>query len=134
MVELHSVPTINKPSPLLLPLLVILVVLIVGIFLSNYFNVSLPYMSCGGSATKQLNNTCIVGFECVYSEPIYFGAGGKCLPILPTSAPTATPSTPLENDSVGVMCTMDAKICPDGSAVGRSGPNCEFAPCPGEAN
>lgn len=31
-----------------------------------------------------------------------------------------------------VACTMDAKICPDGSAVGRQGPNCEFAPCPGE--
>ncbi len=28
------------------------------------------------------------------------------------------------------FCTMDAKICPDGSAVGRSGSNCEFAPCP----
>ncbi|MBW2969812.1 hypothetical protein KY309_01770 [Candidatus Woesearchaeota archaeon] len=29
-------------------------------------------------------------------------------------------------------CTEEAKICPDGSAVGRTGPNCEFAPCPGE--
>ena len=29
-----------------------------------------------------------------------------------------------------VVCTTDAKICPDGSAVGRSGPRCEFAPCP----
>jgi putative hemolysin len=27
-------------------------------------------------------------------------------------------------------CTEEAKICPDGSAVGRVGPNCEFAPCP----
>jgi hypothetical protein len=27
-------------------------------------------------------------------------------------------------------CTMEAKICPDGSAVGRSGPSCEFSPCP----
>ncbi len=27
-------------------------------------------------------------------------------------------------------CTMEAKICPDGSAVGRTGPNCEFAACP----
>ena len=27
---------------------------------------------------------------------------------------------------------MDAKQCPDGSYVGRSGPNCEFAACPGE--
>ena len=31
-----------------------------------------------------------------------------------------------------VMCTMEAKICSDGSAVGRSGPHCEFAPCPGK--
>jgi hypothetical protein len=27
-------------------------------------------------------------------------------------------------------CTMEAKLCPDGSAVGRTGPNCEFAACP----
>lgn len=27
-------------------------------------------------------------------------------------------------------CTMEAKMCPDGSAVGRTGPNCEFAACP----
>ncbi len=30
------------------------------------------------------------------------------------------------------VCTQDAKICPDGTAVGRVGPNCEFAPCPQE--
>ena len=29
-----------------------------------------------------------------------------------------------------VACTMEAKLCPDGSYVGRSGPRCEFAPCP----
>ncbi len=29
-----------------------------------------------------------------------------------------------------VACTMDAKICPDGTAVGRVPPSCEFAPCP----
>ena len=29
-----------------------------------------------------------------------------------------------------VVCTMDAKMCPDGSYVGRSGPNCEFKACP----
>jgi hypothetical protein len=27
-------------------------------------------------------------------------------------------------------CTLEVKICPDGSSVGRSGSNCEFAPCP----
>jgi hypothetical protein len=30
----------------------------------------------------------------------------------------------------GVACTEEAKICPDGSAVGRTGPNCSFAACP----
>jgi outer membrane protein OmpA-like peptidoglycan-associated protein len=29
-------------------------------------------------------------------------------------------------------CTKEAKVCPDGSAVGRVAPSCEFAPCPGE--
>ncbi|PIQ72540.1 hypothetical protein COY13_02180 [Candidatus Roizmanbacteria bacterium CG_4_10_14_0_2_um_filter_36_35] len=28
-----------------------------------------------------------------------------------------------------IVCTMDAKICPDGSAVGRVPPNCEFEEC-----
>lgn len=33
--------------------------------------------------------------------------------------------------SVGpAVCTMEAKICPDGSSVGRVGPKCEFAACP----
>ncbi len=29
-----------------------------------------------------------------------------------------------------IACTAEAKICPDGSSVGRVGPNCEFAACP----
>jgi len=27
-------------------------------------------------------------------------------------------------------CTAEAKLCPDGSYVGRTGPSCEFAQCP----
>lgn len=36
-------------------------------------------------------------------------------------------------DQIGqpVACILDAKQCPDGSYVGRQGPNCEFAQCPG---
>jgi hypothetical protein len=30
----------------------------------------------------------------------------------------------------GPACTTEAKMCPDGSGVGRTGPNCEYAPCP----
>ncbi|MFH1423540.1 MAG: hypothetical protein ABIG29_01100 [Candidatus Nealsonbacteria bacterium] len=29
-----------------------------------------------------------------------------------------------------VSCTLEAKLCPDGSAVGRTGQNCEFTACP----
>ena len=36
--------------------------------------------------------------------------------------PTPTPQP--------VACTMEAKQCPDGSYVGRTGPNCEFSACP----
>jgi len=35
-------------------------------------------------------------------------------------------AAPVEN----IACTLEAKICSDGSAVGRSGPNCEFGACP----
>lgn len=28
-----------------------------------------------------------------------------------------------------MACTLEAKICPDGSSVGRTGPNCAFAAC-----
>ncbi|HLP86276.1 MAG TPA: hypothetical protein VK153_00135 [Candidatus Paceibacterota bacterium] len=41
-----------------------------------------------------------------------------------TTSNTATVS------NTPVACTMDAKLCPDGSYVGRVGPNCEFAKCP----
>jgi len=44
------------------------------------------------------------------------------------SPATSPPGTPPEED--GVACTMDAKACPDGSYVGRTGPTCEFAACP----
>ncbi len=44
---------------------------------------------------------------------------------------TPSPRDPADGPNYGI-CTQDAKVCPDGSYVGRSGPNCEFAPCPGE--
>lgn len=35
-----------------------------------------------------------------------------------------------ESDGTPTICTQDAKQCPDGSYVGRRGPNCEFVACP----
>ena len=43
------------------------------------------------------------------------------------------PSAPLPPEGGSeedVFCTMDAMECPDGSFVGRVGPNCEFEVCP----
>jgi len=40
---------------------------------------------------------------------------------------TPSPRPPLGEP---VACTMDAFICPDGTALGRTGPNCTFPPCP----
>lgn len=31
-------------------------------------------------------------------------------------------------------CSQEAKVCSDGTSVGRTGPNCEFAPCPAAQN
>lgn len=35
---------------------------------------------------------------------------------------------PLPKDPV--MCTMEVRQCPNGKYVGRTGPDCAFAPCP----
>jgi len=45
---------------------------------------------------------------------------------------TVTSSNTANSNSVA--CTDEAKLCPDGSYVGRSGPNCEFAECPTTPN
>ena len=38
-----------------------------------------------------------------------------------------------KNKPVQKACTLEAKICPDGSSVGRTGPNCDFAACPSQS-
>src|SRR3989338_5930321 len=43
-------------------------------------------------------------------------AGGLAFTLIPRQSYTA--------------CTLEAKLCPDGSYVGRTGPNCEFTACP----
>jgi hypothetical protein len=53
-----------------------------------------------------------------------------------SSQPVGTPApitqaspSPTPGDE-GYACTADAKLCPDGSYVGRTGPKCEFTACP----
>lgn len=37
---------------------------------------------------------------------------------------------PATSSNPNIACTTEAKLCPDGTSVGRSGPSCEFAACP----
>jgi hypothetical protein len=48
------------------------------------------------------------------------GIGALMITFILTQTPAVAPE---------IGCTLEAKICPDGSAVGRTGPNCEFTPC-----
>lgn len=59
---------------------------------------------------------------CVVSEKTKTAeVNWRCTGAIEPSSPNAPP----------VACTMEARACPDGSYVGRQGPNCEFSPCPG---
>lgn len=51
--------------------------------------------------------------------------GGGSYAYLFFKGQTTQPTPPITK-----ACTQEAKLCPDGSSVGRSGPNCAFAPCP----
>jgi hypothetical protein len=37
---------------------------------------------------------------------------------------------PLATTTGSIACTSDAKVCPDGASVGRTGPSCAFPACP----
>ena len=69
--------------------------------------------------------TCIPRPACLDATP-------QCL--MPESEnmcpPSARQSPPSPKPTGQTVCTQDAKLCPDGSYVGRTGPNCEFAKCP----
>lgn len=63
----------------------------------------------------------VVGATCYY---LGWQRGRESVAAVSVEEPLATP------DEKSVACTMEAKFCPDGSSVGRVGPNCEFAECP----
>lgn len=53
----------------------------------------------------------------------YPPAPGVIPPDRPLPRVTPMPTIPR------VLCTQEAKICPNGKAVTRTGPHCEFTPC-----
>ncbi|HIQ56894.1 TPA: hypothetical protein EYG96_02525 [Candidatus Gracilibacteria bacterium] len=50
---------------------------------------------------------------------------------VPLTEQRINPGPGFDSDGNGPICTAEAKGCGDGTFVGRTGPNCEFAKCPG---
>ena len=84
---------------------------------------------------KKANASGLPEHDAALEIPIYFegvapqggntsSGGNTATTPTPSSTSTPPPDEP-------VFCTADAMQCPDGSYVGRQGPRCEFAPCPG---
>lgn len=56
---------------------------------------------------------------------------GECqTSVLPKPLPTPVSPSPSAVRITETVCTQEAKLCPDGSYVSRTGPNCEFSSCP----
>lgn len=49
----------------------------------------------------------------------------------PLEVPTPTTKT---KGKESLVCTQEVKACPEGSFVGKVGPECQFAPCPNDAS
>ncbi len=87
-------------------------------------------------------NTCSDGCICDAFRPGF--KFGRCIinDSLPTPAPTDLPQEPTPTPSVvdttpppkmpSNECPLDMRLCPDGTAVSREAPTCDFGPCPGE--
>jgi hypothetical protein len=70
-------------------------------------------------------NSKFLPFAIVGSLVVMFFAAGSVWYFVAHKNPQQNPPAP-----GGVACTQEAMECPDGSYVGRTGPNCEFAACP----
>ncbi len=68
------------------------------------------------------------GFPVMESHPRQCRANGE---LFVEEIPEVTPS-PISTSPTPelIACTLDALICPDGTAVGRIPPTCEFETCP----
>ncbi|MCX6708748.1 MAG: hypothetical protein NTW67_03850 [Candidatus Woesearchaeota archaeon] len=100
---------------------------------SSFCNVDAD-CTCGGIDSKTDN--CFVGNKLYASKYVDFSRScpdfctGIAAHLETKCVSHVCKNVPREGWNKPVACTEEAKLCPDGSAVGRTGPNCEFAPCP----
>jgi len=87
--------------------------------------------TCGGIDTK--TDDCFIGNK-LYSSK-YVDTSTPCPDFCSGFAgnlETKCVNNKCKSVSRMIACTEEAKLCPDGTAVVRVGPDCEFQPCPGE--
>lgn len=102
---------------------------------ASYCNVDAD-CTCGGIDTQ--TSDCFVGNKLYASKYVDFSRDcpdfctGIAAHLETKCVSHICQNVPREGWNKPVACTEEAKLCPDGSGVGRVGPNCEFAPCPGE--
>ncbi len=78
----------------------------------------------GGGSTDCVTATGVGGPDGDGSDDLVICGGDECV---------VAPIGDSEPGGGDIACTADAKLCPDGvTYVGRTGPNCAFAACPGE--
>lgn len=116
----------NNKNGFVVPLLIIVSALI-AIGGSVYFYVKKDSSNSNTTTTNTLVGNDRDTHGCIGSAGYsWCEIKNKCLRIWEEKCEiTTTTST-----SSIIACTADAKLCPDGSSVGRKGPNCEFAKCP----
>lgn len=119
-----------------------LFVLIVGLFLVFFFDQSRKepaQVACTQEARMCPNGSFVsrTGPHCEFSPcpkdelPAYRGISEEPFqaptPVTPPKAEAKKQTPPAKE---GVICTQEVRLCSDGSFVARTGPKCEFAPCP----
>lgn len=108
---------------------IIFAVLLIGLVLGYYFGYDHGFEKATRGEIDSFDDCAAAGYPIMESYPEQCRTpDGKNFvrDISGDSLPPGNGSVPGGGE---VACTMEAKLCPDGSYVGRSGPNCEFAPC-----
>lgn len=113
----HKTPITSHSSPSTFIVTLLSVLLLISVFIAGFF----AYQTQRLVAELRMKNEELI----TKTQTTTRTSTPSTIPS-ETSAATSS-ATPILTTGI---CTADAKICPDGSGVGRTGPKCEFAPCP----
>jgi|GEM_PF-2885700 len=90
-------------------------------------------INCGGGCSYRIDQFTLgkINYQLSFliAGPGLSPRAEQILATLSPISPTPTEAA-IGPDATQEACTMEAKLCSDGSSVGRTGPNCEFAACP----